>query len=144
MAKYVLKDAYIAINGTVVSNLASSCELEDTADEIDFTGFSSAGYREIGQGLKDATITVTFFSDFAAAGVNTGINNIIQPIYASGGTCGIEIRPTSAAASATNPKGTMLARVFSYSGIAGAVGDASTFDCAFRNAGTAGLVWGTT
>ena len=33
MAKYVLKDAYIAINGTVVSNLANSCELEDSADE---------------------------------------------------------------------------------------------------------------
>jgi len=144
VAKYVLKDAYIAINGTVVSNLASSCELTDEAEQIDFTGFSTNGYREIGPGLKTAEINVTFFSDFAAAGVNSGINNIIQPIYSSGGTCGIEIRPTSAAVSATNPKGTMLARVYSYSGIAGAVGDASTFDCGFLNAGTAGLVWGTT
>lgn len=140
MGKYVLKDAYIAINGTVVSNYASSCELEDTADEIDFTGFSANGYKELGQGLKDATITVTFFSDFASA----GINNIIQPLYASGGTFGVEIRPTSAAVSATNPKATMTARIYSYSGISGGVGDASTFDAAFRNAGTAGLVWGTT
>lgn len=137
MPKYVLKDAYVAINGTVVSNYASSCTLEDTADEVDFTGFSSAGYREIGQGLKDATITVTFFSDFAVG----GINNIIQPLYAGGGTFAVEVRPTSAAPSATNPRATMTARIYSYSGIAGGVGDASTFDAAFRNAGTAGLQW---
>lgn len=143
MAKYVLRDAYLAINGTVVSNLANSCNIEDTADEIDFTGFSTNGYREIGQGLKDVTITATFFSDFAAAGVNSGINNILQPLYASGGTFTVEVRPTSSAASATNPKATMTARLYSYSGIAGGVGDASTFDAAFRNAGTAGLVWGT-
>ena len=140
MGKYVLKDAYIAINGTAVSNFASSVELEDTADEIDFTGFSTNGYKEIGQGLKDATITCTFFSDFASGSVNS----IIQPLYASGGTFSVEIRPTSAAVLASNPKATMTARIYSYSGISGGVGDASTFDAAFRNAGTAGLVWGTT
>jgi hypothetical protein len=144
MSKYVLKDAYIAINGTALSNLASHVDIDDSADEIDFTGFSTAGYREIGQGLKDATINCTFFSDFAAAGVNSGVNNIIQPLYSSGGTFSVEVRPTSSAVSATNPKATMTARVYAYSGIAGDVGDASTFDCAFRNAGTAGLVWGTT
>jgi len=100
VGKYVLKDAYIAINGTVISNFASSVELEDTADEIDFTGFSTNGYKEIGQGLKDATITCTFFSDFAAGSVNS----IIQPLYASGGTFAVEIRPTSAAVSATDRK----------------------------------------
>ena len=143
MAKYVLKDAYIAINGTAVSNFASSCELEDTADEIDFTGFSTAGYKEIGQGLKDATISVTFFSNFGTA-VGDQVHSILQPLYQSGGTFSVEVRPTSAIVSATNPKATMTARIYSYSGISGGVGDASTFDAAFRNAGTAGLVWGTT
>src|SRR4051812_27603873 len=100
MAKFVLKDAYVAINGTVVSNLANTCELEDSADEVDFTGFSSAGYKEIGGGLKDGTVTITFFADFAAAGTNSGINNILQPLYSSGGTFGLEVRPTSAVASA--------------------------------------------
>jgi hypothetical protein len=75
--------------------------------------------------------------------VNAGINNILQPLYASGGTFSLEIRPTSAAVSATNPKMTMTSRIFSYSGIAGQIGDASTFDAGFRNAGTAGPVWGT-
>lgn len=142
-SKFVLKDAYIAVNGTVVSNLANSCQIEDSADEVDFTGFSTNGYKEIGQGLKDATISSTFFSDFSAAGTNAGINNILQPLYASGGTFLVEIRPTSSAVSSTNPRGSMIARLYSYSGISGAVGDAATFDAAFRNAGTAGLTWGT-
>ena len=139
MAKYVLKDAYIAVNGTSLSDHASSVTLEDTAEEIDFTAFSSAGYREFGAGLKDATITVTFFADFAAASVHT----ILQPLYSSGGTFSVEVRPTSATASATNPKATMTSRLYSYSGIAGGVGEAASFDASFRNAGTAGLTWGT-
>ena len=143
MAKFVGKDYYLAINGTTLSNFASHIDIDDSADEIDFTGFSSAGYKEIGQGLKDATINVSFFSNFGTT-VGDQVNAIIQPIYQAGGTCLIEVRPTSSAVSSTNPKATMTARVFSYNGIAGDVGDAATFDVAFRNAGTAGLVWGTT
>lgn len=139
MAKYVMTNAYIAINGTAVSDHANSLNLEDTAEEIDFTGFTANGYREIGPGLKDATINATFFSDFASG----QINSIIQPLYSSGGTFALEIRPTNTTVSATNPKATMTARVYSYSGIAGGVGEAATFDASFRNAGTAGLVWGT-
>jgi hypothetical protein len=140
MAKQVFKDGYIAINGTVLSNFANHIDIDDSADEIDFTGFSTNGYREIGQGLKDATINVTWFQDFAAASVHS----ILQPLYSSGGTFSVEVRPTSSAVSSTNPKATMTGRLYSYSGIAGDVGDAMTMDIAIRNAGTAGLVWGTT
>lgn len=135
MAKFVLRDAYVAVNGTAISDHLSSVTIEDTADEVDFTAFG-AGYREFGQGLHDATITATAFQDFAASNIDA----ILNPLYASGGTFGVEVRPTSAAVSATNPKYTMTARLFSFSPIAGAVGDASTTELTFRNAGTAGLV----
>ena len=134
-----MTNAYLAINGTAISDHASSLTLEDSAEEIDFTAFSSNGYREFGQGLKDATITATLFADFAAASTHA----ILQPLYASGGTFAVEVRPVNIAVSATNPKATMTARIYSYSGIAGGVGEAATFDASFRNAGTAGLVWGT-
>lgn len=134
-----MTNAYIAVNGTSLSDHANSLTLEDSAEEIDFTSFSANGYREIGGGLKDATVTSTFFADFAAASVHA----ILQPLYQTGGTFGIEIRPVNTTVSSTNPKATMTARLFSYSGIAGGVGEAATFDAAFRNAGTAGLVWGT-
>jgi hypothetical protein len=141
MGKYVHRNAYIAINGTALSDHANSLTIEDSADEIDFTAFSPNGYKEYGQGLKDATISVTFFQDFAANSVHA----ILQPLYSSGGTFLVEVRPdATAAVSATNPKATMTARLYSYAGFGGAVGDASTFDASFRNGGTAGLVWGTT
>jgi hypothetical protein len=139
--KHVLRNAYIAVNGTALSSYASSLEVEDTADEIEFTAFSANGYREFGQGLKDATITVTFFQNYDAASVHA----ILRPLYESGGTLTLAVRPDAAAAvSTTNPGGTMIARIYSYGGLNGAVGEAATFDATFRNAGTAGLTWGTT
>lgn len=139
MAKYVMQDAFISINSTAFSDHANSIELVDEAEEVDFTSFTVNKYKEYGQGMKDATITCTFFADFAA----NSIHAALQPLYSSGGTFTVEVRPTSQAASATNPKATMTARLYAYSGIAGAVGEAATFEAAFRNAGTSGLVWGT-
>lgn len=142
MAKFSQKDVYIAVNGTALSTFATHVDIDDTAEELDFTGYSSAGYREIGAGLKDATVNVTFFSNFGTA-VGDQVHSILQPLYASGGTFSLEIRRTSSAASPTNPKLTMTARILSYAGLAGDVGDVATFDASFRNAGTAGPVWGT-
>lgn len=139
MAKYVHRNAYIAINGTALSDHANTLSISDEAEKVDFTSFSANGYREFGQGLRDASIEVTFFQDFAANSVHA----ILQPLYSSGTTFALEVRPVNAAASATNPSGTMLARLNSYAGFGGKVGDASEVECKFDNAGTLGLVWGT-
>lgn len=139
MSKFVLKDCYVAINGTAISDHCSSASIENTYDEVDFTSFTSSNYREFGQGLGDATITLTVFQDYAA----NNIDAIFWPLAQSGGTFGVEVRPTSAVASSTNPKYTMTGRLFTFNPLAGAVGDAATTDIPIRNAGTAGLVRGT-
>lgn len=139
MAKHVLKDAVITINGVNLSDHASSVTLEDTADEVEFTAFGSSGYREFGQGLKDATITVTFFNDYAASSVDA----TLEPLYTSGGTFPVTIKSSSAATSGSNPIWSMTGRLFSYSPLSGAVGDANTTDVTIRNGGTAGLTRGT-
>jgi len=139
MPKQVLKDAFVSVNGTAISDHCSSVTIESTFDEVDFTSFTSSSYREFGQGLGDATITLTVFQDFAASNIDA----IFWPLAQSGGTFGIEVRPTSAAASSTNPKYTMTGRLFQFNPLAGAVGDAATTDIPIRNAGTAGLVRGT-
>jgi hypothetical protein len=139
VSKFVLKDAYVAINGTAISDHCSSVTVESTFDEVDFTAFGASNYREFGQGMGDATITLTCFQDFASGSVDA----IFWPLSQSGGTFGIEVRPTSAAASSTNPKYTMTGRLFEFNPLAGDVGDASTTDVPIRNAGTAGLVRGT-
>lgn len=137
MAKIVFKDASITVDGTDLSDHGNEITIEDTADEADFTSFGS-GYKELGQGLKDATITATFFQDFAASSVHS----VLQPLYASGGTFNVVVKAGTAATSATNPAATMTARLFSYGGIAGAVGDALTVEASFRNAGD-GVTWAT-
>jgi hypothetical protein len=137
MSKFVLRDAYVAINGTAYSDHASSCTIEDKANEVDVSSFGPAGYTEIAQGLRDATITVEFFSDFDASAVNSAL----QPLYSGGGTFPLEIRPTSAARSTTNPAALMTARLFSYPGFSGKVGEAAVTEAIFRNASTAGLTW---
>lgn len=139
MAKFVIKDAFVSINGTTISDHCSSATVETTYDEVDFTTFTASNFREIGQGMGDATITLTVFQDFAAS----NIDSIFWPLAQSGGTFLVQVRPTSAAASSTNPKYEMFGRLFTYNPLAGAVGDAATTDIPIRNAGTAGLVRGT-
>lgn len=139
MPKYVNTNFYIAVNGTAYSDHCSNVTVEDAAEEIDFTSFTANSYREFAPGLKDASITATFFQDYAA----NSVYQALQPIYQTSGTCGIEIRPVNAAVSATNPKGTMLAKIYSFPAMGGAVGDAAQVEVTFRNAGTAGLVMGT-
>lgn len=138
MAKFVLKDAVLTVAGTDLSDHASSVTVETTFDEVDLTGFQST-YREFGQGLGDATITASFFQDFAASEVDATLWTLSQ----TGGTFDVTVKASDASTSSTNPIFTMTSRLFSYSPIAGAVGDASTTDVTFRNAGTAGLTRGT-
>ena len=139
MAKQVLKDAYIVVDGTNLSDHVSSVTLEDTADEVEFTGFGGE-YREYGQGLKTASITLEVFQDFAAGQVDS----VMEPLYRNGGTFTVEVRPTSGSVNSTNPKYTMVGRLFSYSPLQGAVGDANTTSVTINNGGTAGLIRGTT
>jgi hypothetical protein len=140
MAKFVLRDGYIQVNGVDLSDHCSSVTVESTAEEIDLTAFTTAGYREFGQGFKDATVTATFFQDYAAASVHA----TLQPLYDAGGTFALHVKPTQSTTTSTNPRISLgTARMFGYTPLAGGVGEASTMDVSFRNAGTAGLTYGT-
>lgn len=139
MSKFTLTDAFVSVNGTNLSNHFSSITIEQTADEIEFTSFG-AGYREFGAGLKDATISGDVFQDY---GGTADVDLILYPLFASGGTFDVVVRPTSASAGSANPSYTMRSRLFGFNPIAGAVGDASATSVTFRNAGTAGIVRGT-
>jgi hypothetical protein len=140
MAKFVMRDGYVQVNNVDLSDHCSSVTVESTADDIDLTAFTTAGYREYGVGFKSATITATFFQDYAAASVH----QTLQPLYDAGGTFTVRVKASQAATSATNPRIELpVARMFGYNPLAGGVGDASTFDTEFRNAGTAGIQYAT-
>jgi hypothetical protein len=140
VAKQILRNAFIQVNGVNLSDHCQSVTVESTAEEIDLTAFTSAGYREFGQGFKDATVTATFFQDYAASSVH----QTLQPLYDAGGTFSVYVKSDASTTTSTNPRIEMTtARMFGYNPIAGAVGEASTMDVSFRNAGTAGVTYGT-
>lgn len=146
MAKFVQRDVFIGFissagAGTVtLSNYANKCEIRDEADKVEFTGFSSNAYKEYGQGLHDATISLTLFNDFVGTATPFGQ---LQPVYSSGGTFGIVVRPTSSAVGTANPQWSMTGRIFAFSPLSGGIGDASSFDVDIANASSAGLTYAT-
>lgn len=139
MAKQILKNAYITVNAVNLSDHCDSVTLDDSAEEVDFTSFSSSGYRESGQGLKTANIQAEFFQDFATGSVDA----THYPLYDSGGTFTVVAKADAAATSTTNPSYTMIARLNNYGALAGAVGAANKISVTYNNAGTAGITRGT-
>lgn len=139
MAKFVLRDCFIEVDAVDLSDHADSVSIETTFDEADASSFG-ATYKEILQGLGDATITVGFKSDFAAASVDA----TLWPLSQAGDPFDIVIRPTSAPASATNPEYTMTSILTSYSPLSGSLGDVSSTEVTFRNASQAGITKATT
>jgi hypothetical protein len=134
MAKDVLTQASVLVNAVDLSSHASSVSMEDTADEVEVTGFSTSDYRDFIPGLKDGNITVSFFNDHASGSVA----DTLQPLYTSGGTFPLRIKPDIAGTIAY----TMTARLYSNPLLNGSVGDANTIDVTFRNSGTLGIVRG--
>jgi len=130
MAKEVLINAKITVNAVDLSDHCSSVTIEDSADEVEFTSFGDS-YRDFGQGLKDSTISASFFNDHAASSVA----DTLQALYTSGGTFAVKVWPDAAGTVVY----TQVSRLFTNPTLAGAVGDANTIEATFRNAGTAGV-----
>lgn len=133
------KNAFISVNGTVLSDHANQISIDASADEVDITGFGPSGFREFDQGFKDVTINATFLQDFATGSVDA----LLQPMFTNNTAGTVVVRPSADAVSATNPSYTLIAKLYSYGPLAGGLGDALSVECAFRHSGTAGLVRGT-
>lgn len=134
MAKEVLRNCKITVNTVDLSDHCSSVTIEDSADEVEFTSFG-AGYREFQPGLKDATISASFFNDHAAASVA----DTLQTMYAATSAGTVKVWPDAAGTIVY----TLVSRLYNNPTLAGAVGEANTIEATFRNAGTAGLTRGT-
>lgn len=134
MAKVVLTDARVTVNGVNLSDHCSSVTVETSKDEVDVTAFG-ATFKQLLAGIGDATVTLSVFQDFAAASVHA----TVWPLYSAGTTFPVTVRPTSGAESATNPTFTMTGVILNYNPIAGSVGEASTTDITIRNAAQTGI-----
>lgn len=123
---------------TNISALVSQVELSLEADEIDFTNFASAGWRQKISGLQMGTVNLTLNQDFDAS--------VTDAIFGLGGTLGfgsssslfMDIKATSAARSATNPSYVLRFLNLQYTPLAGSVGELATMSLTFPTTGVVG------
>ena len=133
MGEMVLTDALFMVGTSAspvnLSDHVRSVTINYAAELHDKTAMGDNGRTRIA-GLKDFSVDVEFNQDYASAKVDA----TLWP-YVGSTNKFIQIRPTTAAASATNPRfwGTVLLE--SYSPITGGVGDLQTVSVTFQGDG---------
>lgn len=133
-------NALVLVNAVDLSASARGVHVEDSRAPVDVTAFG-AGYIQEAKGLGTASITIDFLADFTAAKVHA----TLSPLIGSTTPIQVEVRPTNAARSATNP-GIVLASalLYTYNALDGSIGDAAEFSAEFRNApGGSGMTYPT-
>jgi hypothetical protein len=121
MAKFVVQDPIIKINGGTVSANVAQVTIALEADDVETTNFASGGNRERVGGLKSGSVSFDLHQDFAAG----ALNDIIYPLL--GGTASIEVVPTAGTAvSSSNPRFAFSVLCTEFSPLDSAVGDLAT------------------
>ena len=135
MAKQVLgPDTSVTVNGTDLSQWVTNVTVEDSAEEVDVTGFSET-YREFETGLKDTTITCTFLQDYSAGGPDV----VLSALYYADTAGTVKVNPDTGGTVVY----TAISKMYGWSPVSGGVGEANSIDVSFRLSGTAGLTRGT-
>lgn len=138
MAKFILQDVTVSVNGVDLSDHAFSIDLQQTRNQVDVSGFNATGALTFLPGTTEETATIGFRQDFASSKVHSTISTL----YQASSTFALVVKPTSSAISATNPAFYGTAAVFEYNGLSGNMGDASDISVVFKSAdNTAPLKW---
>lgn len=125
MAKKVLLDCYISINGVNYSASCSKVELDDSFEVKEVTTHGSGGAKQNLAGLEEGSISVTFKNDYNAGAVDDqmwALRRLIVPF---------EVRPSQAAVGVNNPKYTGNILISQWKPISGSVGDVAEVDVEF-------------
>lgn len=134
MATLVMTDAYISVNAVNLSSWCRSLTLNYEAEMLDDTAFGTTGTRSNRPGLKNWSIDAEFLQDYAGGAVDATLFPLVGAVPFA-----IEIRPTSAAVGATNPKFTGNAVLETYPPLSGEVGAISIVSATFRSGGGSAL-----
>ncbi len=129
MAKQVLLQSYISLNGTDLSTYCSKIELTVEAEEKDATTFGSAGWHENLGGIKSGSLALTFKQDVAAS----ALDSILWPLFGTQVT--FETRLNNGAASTSNPKYTGSVLIKQWNPISGSVGDVAEVSVTYPTTG---------
>jgi len=124
MARLVLTDASVVINGINLSTFITSVALSTSDDVVDTTAMGSSGARTRVAGLADNSVTLEFNQDFATGGPEISLNAVGASLV--GTTTTVVFKPTSSAVSVNNPSYTFSAVVVEWQPLSGAVGELSS------------------
>ena len=116
MATFTFSDGYLSFAGTVISDHVKSMTLNTGIETGDKTAMGDTT-RAMKMGLLTWGLAVTLHADFAAAELDALVDGLTDNEAA------LEVRPTSGAVSATNPKWTGTGLVTDYTPFGGSVGD---------------------
>ena len=120
MAKLVLTNAVVKINGTDYSSNVNQVEIAVTSDEVDTTAFSSTGWRTVTGGLKSGSTTLSFHNDFAAGALDGALWPLLNTLAT------VVVLPNGTVAGTSNPSYTFTALVNNLTPVSGSVGDLAT------------------
>ena len=129
MGLLVFRDASVTVNSVDLSNHVRNVSIKYGAEAIEDTAMGATSKARIA-GLKDWSIDVEFAQDYAAASVDATLFPLV-----GGAAVTIEIRPTSAVVSATNPKFTGSVLLTDYAPAGGGIGDLATTKATFQGTG---------
>lgn len=139
MAKYVMTDASVTYNSVDLSDHVESVEVNMDSEDVDITSMGNTS-RAHTPGLRDDTVTVTYFQDFATGKVDA----THYPLVGSAAGATLVVKPTSDAVSSTNPSYTMTGIVLTYQPMNGTVGEASKTTVEYKCAENSSIVRSTT
>ncbi len=94
----LLVNAQVIINGVDLTDHCFSVRVNGSTADEETTAMGAAGKSRM-PGLKDESYEFEWRQDFAAGKVDA----TLQPLYANQTSFAVEVRPTIAARSATNP-----------------------------------------
>lgn len=122
MARIVLTNAFITINGVNLSDHIGSVTLTTTDDVIETTAFGTSARTRIG-GLADNSVAFEFHQDYAAASVEATINGTSSLV---GTVTAVVVKPNGATTAADNPAYSFNCLVSEWTPLNGAVGELAT------------------
>ena len=119
MARLVLTNAYVTINGVNLSDHIASITLTTTDDVIETTAFGTSARTRVG-GLADNSVALEFHQDYATSSVEATIYPLI------GTTTAVVVKPNGGTTAADNPAYSFSALVSEWTPLNGAVGELAT------------------
>jgi hypothetical protein len=127
MARIVLTDANVLFASNDISQYITSVSLSTSYDVIDTTGISTTGAaRTRVAGLADNSITIEFNQDYADNALEELINGTTTTNGSVGLVVAMQVKPTSGATSASNPKYNFNALVAEWQALSASVGELAT------------------